>query len=639
MSDQDPTTILYSEVPKTPVEHLAYRLAVNRLCDGNREMQEKVMAVCRQDVLYFINVFGFLFEPRAKKFNAASGNTIIPFNTWPHQDKAIHKLVASLGVGDVGIDKARGEGATWICLMILLHGWIFEPHPQAYGLVSRNEMAVDNPDDPDSLMSKLDWEMTMLPRWMVGLPKKHWLRNFTKHTIKNLRTGSTFTGYPATGDLTSGGRKTIILMDEFGKFPRGADYDALGATEPVTECRWFVSTYNGADGAYYDVMRENSRMTKIIMDWKDNPTRNKGLYQVVGDVPVAIDPVNNPLPAGYEAEFAKIKRRLEDRGFDLKSGVRSPWYDSRCLRPRMTPQSVAQEYDRDPGGSANRFFTISVVERLQTQTTRKPHQQGDINFDIGDWKARFTPHPEGRLKLWLNLDLRHVPPVDDYVIGADVATGSGTSFASNSALSVARRATGVKVAEFASPAISPQSFADYAVALCHWFVNSGGSPGFMIWEVNGCGGQFRDRLFEIGFRNFYFRERLDVITRETLRQPGWHSNNARKRDLLGHYNWALAEGMFTNPSHEALEECKFYIDTGMKIEHTAALDVRHPTEFGESHGDRVIADALVAWAIKDYFAKPNEQPKKSNSLHPPIGTFAFRQWQHKQTQRVKETLW
>ena len=31
--------------------------------------------------------------------------------------------------------------------------------------------------------------------------------------------------------------------------------------------------------------------------------------------------------------WGDLKRRLEDRGFDLSKGYRSPWYDNECLRP------------------------------------------------------------------------------------------------------------------------------------------------------------------------------------------------------------------------------------------------------------------------------------------------------------------
>ena len=58
---------------------------------------------------------------------------------------------------------------------------------------------------------------------------------------------------------------------------------------------------------------------------------------------------------------------LIKRGFDVidKSKLWSPWYVSRCLRPRMTPKKIAQEYDRNYGGSGDQFFPASLINLLR----------------------------------------------------------------------------------------------------------------------------------------------------------------------------------------------------------------------------------------------------------------------------------
>jgi hypothetical protein len=258
----------------------------------------------------------------------------------------------------------------------------------------------------------------------------------------------------------------------------------MSSTEPVTDCRLLVSTYYGPDGAYYDIMRQDSSMLKLHLKWEDNPTRNRGMYTVVDGKPQAIDPVNNPLPGDYLENWPELRRRLEERGYAIFDKVRSPWYDDRCLRPKMDPRAVAQEYDRDPGGSAERFYNIQVIERLQ-KDCRNPMLVGDLHYDAeevedGTCMPRFNIDPEGKFKIWIDLDVRGFPMADDFVVGCDICGGSGGDQASNSALSVVRRSTGEKVAEFASSSITPQLFAEYAIAVCYWSLDPLGNPAYPI---------------------------------------------------------------------------------------------------------------------------------------------------------------
>ena len=223
---------------------------------------------------------------------------VIPFITWEHQDPMIISARKTLGFDDVGIEKSRGEGASWIFVLLALHDWLFQPM-SAIGFISRTEMAVDNPDDPDSLMWKLDWELTKLPPWMAGERDKDYTRNLSRHILKNLRNGSQVVGYTATGDVTTGGRKYWIMFDELAKFPRPADTHAMASTQHVTESRALISTPKGAEGEYYRIMHAPSNMVKLILDWKQNETRNRGLYKLEHGVPVAADPKGNPLAANY----------------------------------------------------------------------------------------------------------------------------------------------------------------------------------------------------------------------------------------------------------------------------------------------------------------------------------------------------
>jgi hypothetical protein len=638
------TSVSTLVVPRQFRPNLAYREAIRLWALKSKANRDWLMERCKNDFFFFLESFCWIFEPRPEPGRPQ----VIPFIPWDHQRPIIVTILEHLGYRDIGLEKARGEGASWICLMIILWRWLFHDM-QTFGLVSRNELSADNPDDPDSLGWKIDWQLSMLPLWMVGKKGTDYVRNVSKHTWINRRTGSAITAYPATGDLASGGRKTAFFMDELSKFPRGPDEEAMAATEPVTNCRLLVSTPAGAEGAYYRCMTEASSMVKLILDWTKNPTRNKDLFRV--------DSQNRRLisvATGEDLRPSIVKRFFEQdapilvkRGFDIsvKNKLWSPWYVERCMRPRMTPKKIAQEYDRDYGGSSSRFFSGALIEML-VERCQNPEIQGDILIDQEKHKViGFTKQKEGRTKLWCKLSQKKTPPPGDYVAGVDICTGQGGSMSSCSTICVADRKTGKKVMEYADPNIKPEQLASLAVAICEWFRSPANGSAFMIWECNGPGGAFRDFIIgETTFRNFYYRRPHKAPNAKTTKEPGWWSGKEQKRDMLSRYRFALTEGHFENLSEYALRECLCYIeDTGGKVKFVSGLnDDIDPANDGENHGDRVIADALASYAMHELNGTldPTKHDKAIGSVGPPEGSFGYRRklWEAHQ-KRVTNKDW
>lgn len=192
---------------------------------------------------------------------------------------------------------------------------------------------------------------------------------------------------------------------------------------------------------------------------------------------------------------------------------------------------------------------------------------------------------------------RDPPKGRDYVIGVDVAAGTGSS---NSVLTVADTTSCEVVAEFADNLTSPEDLAEIAVALCRWFEGPRG-PAFLIWEGNGPTGAIfgKSVVLKLGYRRVYFRRDEETVGRKKVSaKPGWWSGQKSKEAELGMYRRALEKGEFINRSRLSLEECLDYVrlgNGGVGPESAQQVEDR-PSATGDEHGDRVISAMLCCKA-------------------------------------------
>jgi len=507
----------------------------------------------------------------------------------------VNQILACLGKRDVRVVKSRAQGASWILVLVFTWCWLFKRGFKG-NIVSKDEIAVDRRGDTDSIFGKIDLLISWLPTWMVGVKNKQWRRNYADHYLAKMDGQTAITGFACTGDVASGGRATVFGLDEHAKHPQPADRQALAATQPITRCRIFISTPKGKGGAYYDIVHDATIEEPVLyLSWRDNPTQNSGLYRIVRGHPI---PVNEekygPLPAVYTNHeyWTRLKERLQERGYDLtSSNTRSPWYDQECLRPGANPVIIAQEYDMVFGSEGAQYFSEALINRMKA-SVRRP-VRGELGVNSERLTGRWAENPEGRFRLWCDLDNSHHPPMGEYIVGCDICAGIGGSGSSNSAMTVFNRRTGAKVASFASPAVLPYDFAEIAIATCRFFMNYKGDPAFLIWEANGHGEEFRIRVERSDFMYYYHRKPSDsaLFARDTAKAGYWTQKRSK---LLGPYREALLEGFFEDPEYESVEELREY-QMGQDGEpfHVGENNKEDPAGAKGAHGDRIVANALV----------------------------------------------
>lgn len=627
----------YAKVPRDPVENLRWRKRMREAALSDPAAQARFRQAAFDDPLFWFGAFCWAFEPR-------STAKILPFIPWPHQEPAILSLDQAITDSerqtdeplDVVVDKSRAQGATWICLLVILRRFLRDELFSA-GVVTRNMDLCDATGDPDSLFWKLQWALDRLPYWMLpkgrvsnGQYKPGITRLINDHSFSNDELKSSIVGYAATGDVGSGGRKTVFMFDELAKFPPSDAIDAMNSTQHVTNCRLFPSTYKGDSGVYYDMAQGENNSVKIVLDWKDNPTQNKLLYRIIDGRAFAERPEEQAGVTEYWDKNQKNIARLQRRGFIKENKLRSPWYDWQCLRPGATPRGIAQELDRDPRGSVGKLISGEILDRMKL-LCRPPLWQGRLSFDAETLEVTgMMPSEQGPLKLWFKPGVDHAPPLARYVVGGDIAMGTGGAHSSNSSLVGINEQNGEQVLEYTNPNIQVPKFARLSVVIAKWLYRA-----FLIWEETGPGGTLfsKEVLDEIYYPNVYYRDVEEIGTGKKTRKAGW-SNRRKdsKADLFETIGCAMDDGLFIPRSEDLVRELGEYEWDGINVIHKSSNTAG---ETGGAHADRAIAGGVAWLGCKDHDRDAlDEVDEAPQNL--PYGSLAWLLDQKKQQQREQD---
>ena len=587
MADIDPSVAPYFDlVPTEAAANLAWRANVREAAVDDPDLQEALRQACFEDPLFFFAAFAWIIEPRGTK-------KTLPFLLWLHQVPVVLALVKSIRDGslereepvDIIFDKSRAQGATWLCLYVILWLWLHEPLFAA-GIMSRNMEAVDKKNDLGSLFPKLDWAIGMLPYWLrpQGFNQKR-DRSITDTMWTNCGLGGTIAGTACTAEAFSGSRLSVLFYDEAAKVKQTDFQAAMDSTQHVTNVRWIVSTHYGDSGPFYDMVFGEAVGTVITLDWKDNPTQNKLAYRFVKGVAQAVNPDDYERVLKYAEKNKDTLEKLKRRNFIKEGKIRSPWYDKKCLQKGATPRGIAQDLDRDPRSTVGKLFYPEILDEMEAKKVRPHLWRGDAFIHQGSLKL--IENQDGPLKLWFKPLLDGDPPKGNYVVGADIGTGVLGDTASNSVLEGGNSNTGEQVLEYVIQTAEAR-FAHMAVAICEWLWDA-----YLIWEAQGSTGKrFATAIVsEIGYWNIWKRPNVQVGHKTASTQLGWVNNRpADKRDLFGDFVLAMDDEEFIPRSAEMITECRGWEEPEPdKIIYKGAT----------GHGDRAIAGGLCWKGMKE----------------------------------------
>lgn len=570
-----------SAAPKEIRANKAYRAQILRIAEMSPNFREECWIRAKHDFVWFIDTFGYTFNP---KQHPGAPHRI--FILREYQEDMSRTLIHSVGKHDVVVPKARDMGASWVCIAILTWLWQFYDSFSAL-LGSSKQEYVDQRGNPKSLFWKFDYLIKSQPVWLRPFIRPGVER--TQNLLVNRMNTSTLTGESTNPDFGRGSRPAVIVLDEFAFVDCG--YEVLTATGDATNSRWFISTYAGAFGPFWDQVeanRENHPEYVVPLHWTLHPGKKRGLYQHLNGQRIIHDKTYH-----FPEEFKFVNDGTEK--------FHSPWYDVRCLKAG-SPEEIARELDMDPQGSASEYISKLKCMAIAGRQGRPPRHRGYLKFKDPFGEIKFEEHPKGDVEVWVTLDHRFQYVVlHEAAAGADIANGTLNKTGSSSVLSIYDALTNEKVAQVTTAEMGPETFAEYVFVACRFFKGPSGNGPLLNWERNGPGNPFSLAIIKkFKYQNIWMARDINRMRPKKTDLPGWVSTRESKRTLLNAYRAALMEDRIFNRNSAAIMECCQYLDHfGMEYEHNKALNNPDPGSAGDNHGDMVIADALAYLSLSD----------------------------------------
>lgn len=657
--------------PKSPIE---FCLAIPREIRANIEYRKKLWKELTDDTgfrkdflemcwvcpeIAFDSLF-FTFNPRLY-----IGKRRQPFILRPQQRVVLNELHDSIIKGyDRAVNKSRDEGATELTTKLFALHWLLSPESM-FLLGSRKEEYVDKgtdiitgrvTGDHKTLFHKTLYAIAYLPPCLIPSFRKTYMH------FENQENGSVIDGESTNENFAAGDRRTAIFLDEFGRVDYNIAQNIRDSVNDVADCVIYGSThFYGAGHPFNKVLRSKSVKVSLL-PWYKNPEKAQGLYTSPDLNVVEIIDIDyyrklcplvfNDIEAHKPFKYGDFERKIQtmpesvqrimshirfkaDGCEEIPGNLRSPWHDYR--EERDTKRSLSQNVWMCPTGAADAYFDSIITDRIRTHFMCQPGIIGEVKFEYtAEGRIRTVQlvrdSGKNRLKWWGNMINGRPDQSHNYILGCDIALGTG---ASNSVCAIYDVNTCELVGIWRCPDTTPENFADQVVALALWA--GGKTKSYIIWENNGGHAINFGRRVVIFHQYFpiYINHNEVTKIRKKGNKYGWHSGREQKDDLLTGLKIALSESLRTEKTHNwitiydetLLDELDDYIwyESG---EIGASEKADESSGARTRHGDTVIAAALCLLATK-------EQRKASHQqiITAPYGSFGYRLNKYREEQK------
>lgn len=357
-------------------------------------------AKCAKNPVYYLNNYGHVFNAKKKM--------VTQMECFKYQETCVlkfHKLQNNI------ILKSRQTG-----LSVVTAGYV------AWRLMFRyDEKILIIANDGAGAVRFLDTVKQFIEHTPPWLKPDEILQDNTKRiTFSN---GSYAEAKASSPNAGRGDSLTMLILDETA-FIKDAEAIWMGAGMALSatggKCI-MISTPNGTSGLYYKTWvdskgnGEENDFNSTTVHWTENPNSSVNLEMRVN-------------PNGEEEPW-------------------SPWYEEQCKRLNQDSVKIAQELDLSFEGSKRLAVDPQLVEKYTKRVRLDNQLDGYINFNFLE-KENVLAFGEFILEPTEMIIFKRPEEGRQYILGSDVARGSGNGGEDYSTIQVLDVDTLEQVAEF-----------------------------------------------------------------------------------------------------------------------------------------------------------------------------------------------
>ena len=324
------------------------------------------------------------------------------------------------------------------------------------------------------------------------------------------------------------------------KYPARAD-EIVSGTFPAVPLEGRIdieSTAEGMTGIFYEMFTEawNRKRKALPVEFKAH------FYNWTWD-DAEIDKIKEPYPIEemeQSAKFKKVQKLYE------YTDIQITYYYYKWVGLKKDWDKLHQEYPNTPEeafvASGNTFFN---KENIVTQIAIAPEP---LEIDKGELSDKlYNYYLDGSLKIYEK-------PKDliIYVIGADVAEGKNQDSSSANGIN---NKTLKPAFGFSSNKIRPDEFSEFLDEVGRYY-----NEAYLAVESNTGLWVLTNLNETLGYKNLYWRERIDDVTHAVSKQLGYHTGTGSQGRKVMLDNLLVAvnnnDGVWTKPF---LAECLTFI--------------------------------------------------------------------------------
>lgn len=331
------------------------RLELQARAEYDPEVQAAIRALCTKDVFFWFNHFAWTYDPRER-----ADRQTVPFILWDYQIELVTWLLenieATMGTVErrnLAIEKSRDMGASWVVFLFAMWAWQFRNYSILLG--SRKQEEVDVRGDMDTPFEKIRFNLRKQPPYLMP-PNFDWKSHDKQLCLIN-PLGGEITGEASTSDFGRGGRKVLVIFDEFAAFTN--DEAAWASAAQSTNVRLAISTPMGPHNKFARLIagKEKEAVSIKRLHWSIHPVKSAGLTHT------------------------------------STGALTSPWYESQ--KATMSEEDIARELDIN--------YATSIKGQVFPDYTERHRIQNYVPDTTGSIVRCFDPGLTFAV-LWLHID-------------------------------------------------------------------------------------------------------------------------------------------------------------------------------------------------------------------------------------------